>query len=318
MMVTTTTATAGDHWEVQYARFFYCPSLSSSAGTGGHHPSLIPLVRKPKGLWISSFTSLPCLKLITTTTDDSHDSRSIILTVDLVDKVVEEHYISKLHFTWPQTSCLSGYPPRGSKTVFMSYKDHIGQIQKFAVRFHTIDEALRFINSLKEIFGQKRIDGSISGISKSKSSSQSQFFSSPQPLNRGFVASLPPFLSKCQKKHHLTCLGRPTQDWSPIASPADAYIQPVHPSENHDTSQNSNPLKATLDQDVQEKLSAFPPSFSSLLMNCFPAAEQATQPTVPDEVGLKREIMKYLEDSSFQDMLSKVQKVISEFGDDLL
>ncbi|KAI3728334.1 hypothetical protein L6452_16968 [Arctium lappa] len=231
MLVTTTTATAGDHWEVQYARFFNCPSLSSSAGVGGQHPSLIPLVKRRKGLWISSFTSLSYLKLITTTTDESDNSRSIILTVDLVDKVV---------------------------------------IQKFAVRFHTIDEALRFINSLKEIFGQERIDGSMYGISKSKTSSQSQIFSSPQPLNRS-TEDWDPISSSADNSQPMY---RPTQDWSPIASPADAYIQPIQPSEDHDASQNSNPLKATLDQDVQEKLSAFPPSFSTLLMNCFPAAEQ--------------------------------------------
>ncbi|GKG38553.1 hypothetical protein Tco_0460265, partial [Tanacetum coccineum] len=45
-------------------------------------------------------------------------------------------------------------------------------------------------------------------------------------------------------------------------------------SENHNGSQILNPLEAALSQDVQGKLSAFPLSFTSLLMDCFPAAEQ--------------------------------------------
>ncbi|GJR17718.1 ankyrin repeat-containing protein [Tanacetum coccineum] len=55
--------------------------------------------------------------------------------------------------------------------------------------------------------------------------------------------------------------------------------------------QISNPLEATLSQDVQGKLSAFPLSFTSLLMDGFPTAEQ--------------------------EMLSKVQKVVNGFEDDL-
>ncbi|CAH1437577.1 unnamed protein product [Lactuca virosa] len=41
----------------------------------------------------------------------------------------EEHYTSKLHFTCHHVSCLLGYPPRGSKIVFMSYKDHVGELR---------------------------------------------------------------------------------------------------------------------------------------------------------------------------------------------
>ncbi|MFS8030738.1 hypothetical protein Hanom_Chr17g01537631 [Helianthus anomalus] len=152
----------------------------------------------------------------------------------------EEHYISKLHFTWPQVSCLTGYSPRGSKVVFMSYKDQAGQarhsnlfilfiftywIQKFAVRFITTDETERFINFLKV----------------------------------QLILSL----------HVVVGAQVPIQDSSAIASSADTYIQPYYPVENHDGSLNSNHLS----QDVQGKLSAFPPSFTSLLMNCYPVAE---------------------------------------------
>ncbi|KAL8201325.1 hypothetical protein R6Q57_012664 [Mikania cordata] len=299
MSIVTTAVSIGDLWEVQYARFFNCPSPSTVAGAGGRHPSLVPLAKKPKGSWISSFNSLACLKLLTTTTDHSDTYRSIILTVTLVNNIIiEEHYISKLHFTWPQVSCSTGYFPRGSKVVFMSYNQddqaiHSNliilfvfayfcplllcffhnitnkvfcclQIQKFAVRFLTIDEAERFVNVLKEAFGHERIIGSTSGISKSKTSSESEIIPSFEAENR------------------------PIQEYSPIAASSETYVPPFHPNENYDGSLNSNHLS----QDVQGKLSAFPPSFTSLLMNCYPVAET--------------------------EMLSKVQKVVNEFEDNLL
>ncbi|KAJ0666578.1 hypothetical protein HanPI659440_Chr17g0668361 [Helianthus annuus] len=299
MSIVTTTVSIGDPWEVQYARFFNCPSHSISAGA--LHPSLVPLSQKSKGSWISSFTSLACLRLLTTAT-----SHSVIITVTLVDHVIEEHYISKLHFTWPQVSCLTGYSPRGSKVVFMSYKDQVGQIQKFAVRFLTTDETERFINFLKEAFGHESINASTSGISKSKTSCESEIIP--------FEAENRPTQDWDLITEFSEPVYRPIQDSSAIASSADTYIQPYYPVENHDGSLNSNHLS----QDVQGKLSAFPPSFTSLLMNCYPVAELALQPSDPEEVILKNDIMKYLEDSSFQDMLSKVQKVVNEFGDELL
>ncbi|KAI3501791.1 hypothetical protein L1887_29815 [Cichorium endivia] len=303
MSVTTTTTPIGNHWEVQYARFFRCPSLSSSAGAGGHHPSLVPQVRKPKGSWISSFTSLAHLKLLTSTTDHSGISRSIILTVTLVDNVIEEHYISKLHFTWPHVSCLPGYPPRGSKIVFMSYKDHI---QKFAVRFLTSDETERFMNFIKDIFGHEKIDRSTSDIPNSKISSQSEIISpSLHPVTRNdrrhvILGLCSPNCSKKSRQEWDPISSspyRPLLDWSPIGSCGDTC------------SQISNPIEAIVSQETQQKLSAFPPSFTSLLTMA------ATQETLSEEVILKNEILKYLEDSSFQEMLSKVQKVVSEFED---
>ncbi|KAI3713857.1 hypothetical protein L1987_72444 [Smallanthus sonchifolius] len=306
MSIITTTASIGDPWEVQYARFFNCPSRSTSAAS--YHPSLVPLSKKPKGSWISSFTSLASLKLLPTTTDHSDTYRSIILTVTLVDNVLEEHYISKLHFTWPQVSCLTGYSPRGSKVVFMSYTDQVGQIQKFAVRFLTTYEAERFINILKEAFGHEGINGSTSGISKFKTSFESEFIRSFEAENRPTQD-----WDLIITREFSEPMYRPIQVCSPLAASDEAYIQPLYPTENYDGSLNSNHFS----QDVQGKLSAFPPSFTSLLMNCYPVAELALPPTDPEEAILKKDIMKYLEDSSFQEILSKVQKVVNEF-DDLL
>ncbi|XP_076908004.1 protein POOR HOMOLOGOUS SYNAPSIS 1-like [Bidens hawaiensis] len=287
----TTTVSIGDPFEVQYARFFNCPFRSTQ------HPALLPLSKKPKNSWISS-SSLASLRLLATA------DHSVILTVTLLGHVIEEHYISKLNFTWPQVSCLTGYSPRGSKVVFMSYKDEVGQIQKFVVRFLAIDETERFINFLKEAFGQ---NGSTSGIYKSKTSSESEFVPSFEAENRpiqdwDLITTSSEFSEP---------IYRPIQDSSSMADCADTYIQPYYPIQNDDGSH--------LSQDVQGKLSAFPPSFTSLLMNCFPVANLGVfQATDPEDVILKRDIMKYLEDSSFRETLSKVQKVVNELGDDLL
>ncbi|PWA56529.1 PHS1-like protein [Artemisia annua] len=351
LALTTTTNNSHvttDTWQVQYAHFFNCPADVSSSGRR-RHPSLVPHMKRNKGTWLSSFTSLAYLRLFTDCGGDyDDDCGRVVLTVTLVDHVVEEHYISKLHFTWPQVACLSGFPARGSKVVFMSYKDRVGQIHKFAVRFVTLYETERFINSIKEFFGQEKIDGSVSGISITRTSSHSEIiprapqdwdpisssanFSQPMyrapqdwdPLSSSADFSQPiyrppqngdPVKSSADFDQPMY---RPTWEWSPIASTADTCIQSMQPSENHNSSQNANPMEATLSQDVQGKLSAFPPSFTSLLMDCFPAAEQEMQSTVPEEVALKKEIMKYLEDSSFHEMLSKVQKVVNGFEDDLL
>ncbi|GJW86165.1 hypothetical protein Tco_0161505 [Tanacetum coccineum] len=238
----------------------------------------------------------------------------------------EEHYISKLKFTWPQVACLFGYPARGSKVVFMSYKDRVGQIHKFSLRFATLYETERFINSVKEFFGHEKIDGSMSGISITKTSSQSEIIPrAPPDVPEKPSATLPPqnedlvnsSVDFSQPMYRLSQNEDPVNSsayfsqpmYSPIASIADTCIQSMQPSENHNGSQISNPLEVALSQDVQGKLSAFPLSFTSLLMDCFPVAEQEMQSTVPEEVALKKEIMKYLEDSSFHVDMSQIQTV---------
>lgn len=176
----------------------------------------------------------------------------------------------------------------------MSYKDHLGQIQKFALRFLTIYEAERFTKFLKESLEDDKVTGLPCGNSRSEPSSQSELIPSDEPVYK------------------------PRQDWSPMTS-ADTSAQQVAQSLNCEVSQNSISQETAFSQDVGGSVSAFPPSFTSLLMNCCPVPEQgAAQPTASAEVDLKMEITKYLEDSSFQDMLSKVQRVISEIGDDLL
>ncbi|KAH1053526.1 hypothetical protein GLYMA_08G283200v4 [Glycine max] len=88
-----------------------------------------------------------------------------------------EHYVTKLHFTWPQVSCVSGYPPRGIRTVLVSCRDSLGEIQKFAMRFPSIYEAESFINALKEILKGDKDPEPLNTDFGSEILSQSEFMS---------------------------------------------------------------------------------------------------------------------------------------------
>ncbi|EOY20850.1 hypothetical protein QUC31_007059 [Theobroma cacao] len=107
-----------EQWEIHYSRFFNFPGLPSTC------LSLKPLPsRKLRsiGNWVSS-PSLASLQLIT-----NPYAHGTVLVVSFQGKIHEEHYASKLHFTWPQVSCPAECPVRGSKVVFASYKDREGQ-----------------------------------------------------------------------------------------------------------------------------------------------------------------------------------------------
>nr|GEV69627.1 hypothetical protein [Tanacetum cinerariifolium] len=218
-LTTTTNNDTVDTWQVQYARFFNCPPTSSA-----HHPSLVPQMKRIKGTWLSLSLDSECdfativMHLMTQT-----------LRIDSVscnrnESFQEEHDISKLNFTWPHVACLSGFPARGSKVVFMSYKDRVGQIHKFAVRFATLYETERFINSVKEFFGHEKIDGSMSGISITRTSSQSEIIPrAPQDWD--------PISSSANFPQPMY---RAPQDWDPISSSADVS-QPIYrPPQNED------------------------------------------------------------------------------------
>ncbi|XP_074381142.1 protein POOR HOMOLOGOUS SYNAPSIS 1 [Apium graveolens] len=277
--------TIRDQYEVEYSRFFNPHTPSST------HPSLTPL-KSTRGNWISSSSSdsLVSLRVFAA----SFDRRSFVLLASLGRKVLEEHYISKLHFTWPQVSCLSGYPARGSRVVFFSYKDSAGQVQKFALRFLSVYETEQFISSLKEILDDSSDAGEPS----------SNFGSARSPPSECVISS--------------ESLYRPTKDWSPLPS-ASTQSHQISSILNLEAPQISNPLETIYYNPVGATPSNFPPSFTSLLMNCSPAVQQAAgaQPPVIEDADLKDQIARYLGDSSFQDMLMKVQKVFSEIGDDL-
>ncbi|CAA7020760.1 unnamed protein product [Microthlaspi erraticum] len=156
-------------WVIGFARFVPYPSVPSP------YPGLVHLGKRelkpsPDGTWLSTSSSTVSLQLA----DDVNRS-DVILSVDLGGVVLEEHYISKLNFSWPQMSCVSGFPPRGSRAIFVSYTDSENEmscvsgfpprgsraifvsytdseneIQKFALRFSTCDAAVTFVAALKE------------------------------------------------------------------------------------------------------------------------------------------------------------------------
>ncbi|KAI4314373.1 hypothetical protein L6164_027287 [Bauhinia variegata] len=278
-----------DQWEVHFARFFPYPSITNSSCSS----DLVPLGarsknRCSKGNWMSS-SSIAFLRLIR-----NHSNSDIILTVFFSGKVLEEHYVSKLHFSWPQVSCVSGFPARGIKTILVSYRDSMGEVQKFALKFASIFEAQSFINALKEIL-------------KVESGPD------PEPLNTDFgseISSQSGFMSS-NKHYH-----QPYGELSNM-TPSDTYTPQMPPilrseGERHTGTQEK---ETTLVHKFDGILPALPPGFNSLLMDC--SENSYAQPIDSKENDLKSQIAKYMEDSSFQDMLVTVEKVISEIGGDM-
>ncbi|XP_019228138.1 PREDICTED: protein POOR HOMOLOGOUS SYNAPSIS 1 [Nicotiana attenuata] len=278
-------ATVTNQWEAEYARFILYPPASPHPS----HPSLVPLRRKhcTSGKWISS-SSLVSLKL---RTDRSDPNRGFILILAFHHTILEEHYVSRLMFSWPQVSCVSGFPTRGTRAVFVSYRDSVGQIQKFVLRFLTIYEIENFMNVLKGRLDSASPPALPCLEFDSVISSQSEFIpfgGASQRDNEGWIYTA----SGDSSSHHMPVT------WAPGFS------------------QGSHTEEMRLNREAEEILSAFPPSFTSFLMNCGPEADQvAAQSSTTKEVDLKDQIAKYLEDSSFQDMLVKVEEVIRELGD---
>ncbi|XP_027348118.1 protein POOR HOMOLOGOUS SYNAPSIS 1 [Abrus precatorius] len=274
---------AREQWEINFARFIPYPILTSSPSPSSTLLPLPPrlLNRPPRGNWISS-SSVAFLRL---------SSPLSLLTVSFNATLLEEHYVSKLHFSWPHVSCVSGYPARGIRTVLVSYRDSLGQIQKFAMRFPSIYEAQSFIDALKEFLKDDK---------------------EPEPLNTDFgseISSQSEFMSS--NKHSQ----RACEDLS-FMTPVDNYI-PQMPLCMND--EGERPLATQVKetdpgQNFEGVLPVLPPSFATLLMDC---SENKAQPTVSEEIDLKSQIVRYMEDSSFQDMLVKVEKVISELGGDM-
>ncbi|CAH9077812.1 unnamed protein product [Cuscuta epithymum] len=328
-------------WDVQYARFVLFPSSPHAS-----HPSLVPhsaSTRKARrgGKWIStasdtssSTASLKLLALEGTSLTDQ------ILVVSLGCKILEEHYISRLHFAWPQVSCVSGFPSRGTRSVFVSYKDHADQIQKFGLRFLTIYEIEKFMTDLKENMEALRPTPLICHQVASAISSQSEFIPSNEAAHRVNKEGLPSASADTYEENmealrptplicHQVASGISTQsEFIPsdeaahrankeemTSASADTFEVPA--STSYEVSQDSNSQESRLHREAEEVLSNFPPSFTSFLMNCGPPLDEqvAVQPATPRDNDLKAQIMKYMEDSSFQDMLLKVEQVINEVGD---
>ncbi|KAK7318256.1 hypothetical protein RJT34_02955 [Clitoria ternatea] len=269
-----------EQWEICFARFIPFPVPITSTSSS----DLLPLPprlrnRPPRGTWISS-SSATFLRL-----------SDLILTVSFNAKLLEEHYVSNLSFSWPQVSCVPGLPARGIRTVLVTYTDSLGQIQKFAMRFSSIYETQSFINALKEILKDEQ---------------------EPEPLNTDFgseISSQSEFMSS-NKHSHRAC------DGLSFMTPDDTYIPQLPLCINNKVEQPSatQEKETAPSRSFESILPALPPSFTNLLMDC--SQINHAQPPVFEEIDLKSQIVRYMEDSSFQDMLVKVEKVINEIGGD--
>ncbi|XP_050204719.1 protein POOR HOMOLOGOUS SYNAPSIS 1-like [Mercurialis annua] len=321
-------------WQVSFSRFLLYPSLPSTC------PSLLPLphtryYRPSRGTWISSRSPSASL-LLHHRPSSASDS---ILTVCFHGQIMEEHYVSKLQFSWPQVSCVSGYPPRGSRYVFISYKDSNDEIQKFAVRFSVNTEAENFINALKDILQDPTgIEPPISDI-RSDISSEPMFRSADRisartyeeessvmtPVQTSYYQPEISFNLNCeveQDSHTNEQDSHTNEEESSVLPPVQtSYYQPeITFSLNCEVEQDSHTNKDTLpNSNSKDIYSALPPSFASFLSNCCSDVQQvATQPSSAEDVDLKSQIVRCMEDSSFQEMLMKVEKVIAELGDEMM
>ncbi|XP_047318814.1 protein POOR HOMOLOGOUS SYNAPSIS 1 [Impatiens glandulifera] len=269
-------------WEVHYSRFFNYPPLSSSHASLSSYGDVHR--RRHLGNWISS--SSTALLALNTRPSNSE----LVLTITLRSEILEEHYIHTLHFSWPHVSCMSGFASRGSRVLIVSFKDCIGQLQKFALRFLLSSEVESFMNTLKEkihcVVPLSKIDPEIS--------SQSECIPSIESLYR------------------------PKEDWH-FTTSVDTIETSTHPKQlnsNSEASQNNSPC--ILSPDAEGLFGEMPPSFTSLLMSChLPIVQAEAQPTGSSN-DLRHQIKKYLGESSFQDILSQVEKVMHEIGDDFL
>ncbi|WCJ38508.1 hypothetical protein M5689_019566 [Euphorbia peplus] len=316
-----------NQWKVSFSRFVISPSLSSTCS------SLLPLPNnrrhpRSRGTWISSDSPTASLQLSYRSISD------VILSVSLGDYFLEEHYVSKLHFTWPQVTCLSGFlPPRGSRAVFVSYRDSLGVLQKFALRFASVSEAETFIDELKDILTDFTETAPPNREFQSEISLQSEFLStnrSPSRVSEEDSTVISPIIiNSDQLSWNLSNeVGRDscTRNIAPNHHKEGEYA--AFPSNFAPVSTDSSELISNNEVEVascneetthyfhENTYTALPPSFTSFLAKCYPEVEQATaQQSLSGDNNLKSEIAKLMEDSSFQEMLMKVEKVINEIGE---
>ncbi|EYU22521.1 hypothetical protein MIMGU_mgv1a025053mg [Erythranthe guttata] len=246
-----------DQWEVQYGRFV---NFSSSTVRLTHPSLAIPKIRLGRGIWISAAAA--SLKLNYQQSFNGLYDASIVISLrsrvlvsleirsnERTNERLEEHYISRVCFSWPQVSCVSGFPAKGSKVVLVSYKDGVGQKQKFALRFSDIYEAEKFMNLVKEILENGNRPLLECPEYNCVLSSEAEVISSDGPTYRieGDLQS---------------------------TTSVDHSTQPIIPSPEPYLIQYSSSHEMIEDYEDSEAMSAFPPSFTQLLKNCHPEVSQ--------------------------------------------
>ncbi|XP_048597798.1 protein POOR HOMOLOGOUS SYNAPSIS 1 [Brassica napus] len=313
-------------WLISFARFIPFPSSPSP------YPGLVPLGKRersssPIGTWLSTSFSKVYLTLV-----EEVNRSDAILSVELAGKILEEHYISKLNFSWPHMTCVSGFPSRGSRAILVSYMDSGNEIQKFALRFSTCDAAVTFVAALKE-----KLSGfEEAGIQERETRPEASFQSDYNPGNEIIPSYVPEMLPRleCQQSlypresaivmqprlEYQTCHTFYAPQIATVEEPTmvkhiGSYVPEMQPRLEYQAGQTLYPPHATLSQIPNDPFINLPPSFTTLLSGCFPNSSlDAGQTIVKQDPDLKSQILKHMEDSSFQDMLQKVERIMEEIG----
>ncbi|XXG73085.1 hypothetical protein AAC387_Pa07g2063 [Persea americana] len=267
------------HWNVEFSRFFNFPRILSSS------INLKPLPQcktRSKGTWLSSSSSSPSV------TVGLIPKPEPMLFVSMQGKTLEEHFVSNLHFSWPQVSCTTDCPTRGSRVVLASFRDCLGQIQKFALRFYTGNDAQRFMDAVKKSLTDIISIKFPGGDFGCQNTSRSEYIASNALQNR-------------------------TDEESNFVNP-DVDFSPEMPVLSLLCNQHLHPQQLSTADSFEAVHSALPPSFTDLLTGI---DTEKDPPKAPEETDLRSQITRYLLDSSFHEMLVKVDKVIGELGGDL-
>ncbi|XP_025813599.1 protein POOR HOMOLOGOUS SYNAPSIS 1 [Panicum hallii] len=313
-------------WEVEYARYFGTPRREPSAPPPPGLRHITRGIQRHQGTWLpASSPAALCISCPTL------PSAVPVLTVSIGDVVFEEHFVSILNFSWPQVTCVTQCPIRGSRVVFMSFCDKSRQIQKFAVRFPQLCDAESFLNYVK--CSCETMDIIPSGSDYvCEDSSASEYIASNGLHHRPDDASS----FEEQASDHM--IEAPTMSYH--EEPDLPVIEPLSGS-------NTN-----------YSYSGFPPSFSQMLTNCSTENAQDTEEPYPvgttnhapqevyaldtshdvateemtadkgtdagEEIDtsiltgdIMTRIKTYMADDSFNDMLFKLEKVIDELGGDM-
>ncbi|KAL1222822.1 Protein POOR HOMOLOGOUS SYNAPSIS 1 [Cardamine amara subsp. amara] len=323
-------------WLICFARFVQYPS-SPSPCLGLKPLGKRELCHSPHGTWLSTSSSTVSLHMV-----DKVIRSGVILSVELDGKVLEEHYISKLNFSWPQMSCVSGFPTRGSRVILVSYKDFENEIQKFALRFSTCDAASSFVVALKEKLKGLEKAGNQKIETSSEVSFQSVYNSSIEIVPRSTEEQPNMVNPLCrateEQPYMVNPLCRAIEEQPYMVNPlcrvteeqpymvnslcrateeqpnmVDSYTPQMLPRLEYETGQTVYQPQSMLSQIPNENFINHPPSFTTLLSGCFPNSTLG-QTTVKQDPDLKSQILKYMEDSAFQDMLHKVETIMDEVG----
>uniref|UniRef100_A0A7N0T959 Poor homologous synapsis 1 PH domain-containing protein n=1 Tax=Kalanchoe fedtschenkoi TaxID=63787 RepID=A0A7N0T959_KALFE len=137
-----------EKWEVEYSRFLNLPPPEAAEAATAACPHLrsrriTKAGQENGGTWLTASASAD-LKLIV-----DWCNGDVIMRVEYLGRVLEERFMSKLIFIWPQVSCEAGFAPRGTRVVMVTYRGEMKEVQKFAFRFSSICSLETFLNALK-------------------------------------------------------------------------------------------------------------------------------------------------------------------------